>query len=69
MYGLDEIAKGKIVTWVVSMHSLVLDILWGLNKCLTSRFTVKLRLWAPSLAWTGYSEALSLNFNLPFCIF
>lgn len=35
MYGLDEIAKGKIVTWVVSMHSLVLDILWGLNKCLT----------------------------------
>lgn len=32
-YSLDEIAKGKSVTWVVSMHNSVLDILWRLNKC------------------------------------
>ena len=30
---LDEIAKRRCVTWVVSMHNPVLDILWGLNKC------------------------------------
>ena len=35
IYSLDEIAKGKNVTWVVSMHSPVLDILGGLNKCPT----------------------------------
>lgn len=33
-----------------------------------SGFTVTPKLWGPSLTQATYSKALSLTFNLPFCI-